>query len=288
MEGIYGYANRINGMEGNDTINGADNDDMLSGGAGNDTLYGNAGNDIMQSGLGIDTLNDTSGNNLFDGGADNDTLIGGAGSEFFIGSIGNDAITSGTGFDVIAFNRGDGQDTVLASTNKDNTLSLGNGIKYADLLFSKTGNDLVLATGTAEQVTFKDWYASVSNHSVANLQMVIEGTSDYDPASSSQLNNRKIERFNFDGLVSKFDQARAATPTLTNWSLSTSLLEFYLASSDTEAIGGDLAYQYASNGNLSNISATPAQAILASAQFGTASQNLQAPGALQDMSPRLL
>jgi hypothetical protein len=74
---------------------------------------------------------------------------------------------------------------------------------------------------------------------------------------------------------------------MTSWALSASLLEFYLAGSDTVAIGGDLAYQYAKNGNLSNLSATPAQTLLASPQFGAA-QGLQNVAALQDASPRLM
>src|SRR5690349_9124092 len=49
-----------------------------------------------------------------------------------------------------------------SSTGKDNTLSLGHGIKYADLLFKKNVNDLVLVIGASEQVTFKDWYANVN------------------------------------------------------------------------------------------------------------------------------
>jgi hypothetical protein len=76
---------------------------------------------------------------------------------------------------------------------------------------------------------------------------------------------------------------------LTSWSLSSSLLVFHLnGSSDTAALGGDLAYQYARNGNLSAISASPAQAILANTQFGTANQNLQSSSALQDLTPRLM
>ena len=143
-------------------------------------------------------------------------------------------------------------------------------------------------TGVIEQVPFKDWYLSVNNHSVANLQVVIEGTTDYNAASPIQLNNKKIEQFNFDGLVTAFDQARLANPSLTSWGLSSSLLNFYLSGSDTAAIGGDLAYQYAKNGNLSNISMTPAQALLSNASFGTASQNLQSTAGLQDLSPRLV
>jgi hypothetical protein len=177
---------------------------------------------------------------------------------------------------------------VNASTGKDNTLSLGKGIKYADLLFKKSANDLILVTGTSEQITFKDWYANVNNRSIANLQIVIEGTTDYNAASMDKLKNKKVEQFNFDGLVTAFDTARTTNTALTSWALSSSLLNFYLNSSDTAAIGGDLAYQYAKNGSLSNFSMTPAQGLLASTQFGTANQTLQAVNALQDLSPRLL
>jgi Ca2+-binding RTX toxin-like protein len=278
----------LNGDTGADTLYGENGNDMLNGSDGNDTLSGAAGTDILQGGAGIDNLSDASGNGLLDGGADNDTLTGGAAQELFIGGSGNDTISTNTGADIIAFNKGDGQDIINGSTGADNTLSLGNGIQYADLLFKKNANDLILAIGSTDQVTLKDWYLTANNPNVANLQMVIEGGADYDAASASQINNKKVVQFDFDGLVAKFDQARAATPTLTSWELSSSLLEFHLNSSDTEAIGGDLTYQYATNGDLSNVSMSPAQAILASTQFGTANQALQSTAALQDLSPRLI
>lgn len=287
---LYGWewSDLLDGNDGADTLNGNAGNDLLNGGNGNDLLYGGADNDILQGGAGADTLSDTLGNNLFHGGADNDTMTGGAGNDWFAGGAGNDSVTTGAGADVLAFNRGDGMDTVYsAGTGRDNTLSLGGGIKYADLFFSKTGNDLILSTGASEQVTFKDWYLAAGNHSVANLQMVIGGTADYDPASGSAIRDNKVERFDFDGLATRFDQARAANPTLTAWSLSAALLDFHLAGSDASAIGGDLAWQYAMNGNLSTMSMSPAQAVLASPQFGSVAQYLQSAGVLQDLSPRL-
>ncbi|MDQ1834352.1 putative Ig domain-containing protein [Massilia scottii] len=270
----------------NATGNAVDN--LIIGNAGINVLNGLGGNDVLQGGDGVDTVTDTAGNNLLDGGNGADILTGGIGKELLIGGVGNDTINSSTGADVIAFNRGDGQDVVTASTGKDNTLSLGKGILYADLLFKKSANDLILVTGASEQINLKDWYLGTTNRSVANLQMVIEGTSDYNAASTNKLNNKKIEQFNFDALATAFDQARTANPALTSWALSSSLLNFYLSGSDTAAIGGDLAYQYAKNGTLSNVSLTPAAAILANASFGTAAQTLQAGAALQDLSPRLM
>ena len=50
---------------------------------------------------------------------------------------------------------------------------------------------LVLVTGASDQVTFKDWYLNTANHSVANLQVVIDGSADYNAASANKLNNKK-------------------------------------------------------------------------------------------------
>jgi trimeric autotransporter adhesin len=277
-------------LTGSGAINGTGNalDNVLTGNSGNNTLNGGTGADIMQGGAGLDAIIDIDGNNLFDGGANGDTLTGGGGNDFFAGGTGNDTINTGAGADLIAINRGDGQDIVTASMGKDNTLSLGLGITYADLLFKKNANDLILTTGVSDQITFKDWYLNANNHSIANLQMVIEGTSDYDPTSSSAINNKKVEQFDFEGLVAQFDQAQVLTPGLSSWALASSMLNFHLGGSDAAAIGGDIAYQYANNGNLSSLSTMPTQTLLASPQFGTVSQNLQATSALQDLTPRLI
>lgn len=277
-------------LTGTTSVNGKGNvlDNLLIGNASTNTLSGEAGKDILQGGAGADTLNDTLGNNLFDGGGGNDVIMGGAGAEFFVGGTGNDNITTAGGPDVVAFNRGDGQDLIGASTGKDNTISLGKGVTYADLLFKKAANDLILVTGSNEQLTIKDWYLSANNRNVSNLQMVIEGSTDYDALSGSALKNKKIVTFNFEGLSVAFDQARVANPSLTSWALSASLLTYHLRGSDTAAIGGDLAYHYAMSGNLGSLSMTPALALMGSTQFGTTAQVLQNAGALRDGTPSLV
>src|SRR5690606_21879592 len=102
----------------------------------------------------------------------------GSANDLFIGGTGNDTLTTGAGYDIIAFNSGDGQDMVNASPDADNTISLGGGIAYNDLQFSKSGNNLILKTGGTDQITFKDWYTS-SNKSVATLQVVAEAMADF-------------------------------------------------------------------------------------------------------------
>jgi trimeric autotransporter adhesin len=268
-------------------VTGNSLDNFLRGNSAANTLTGGAGIDVLDGGAGADTLTDTDGPGLFFGGAGADTLTGSALSDYLAGGAGNDVINTGGGSDVIAFNRGDGKDTVNASAIADDTLSLGGGILYADLLLKESGNNLILITGSNEQLTFVDWYAGSGNHSVDALQVVIEGTADYDGLSSDPLRNTHVQMFDFESLVAEFDAARAANPSLTTWALTNALAQFHLSGSDTAAIGADLAYRYGRFGSLSDISFLPAAGILAANGFGSTAQALHSLAALQDASPRL-
>jgi VCBS repeat-containing protein len=276
-------------LTGSSALSATDNalDTLLRGNGAANVLTGAAGTDILEGGGGADTLSDTIGNTLFNGGAGSDTMTGGAGNDLYIGGAGSDVINTGSGADVIVFNRGDGKDTVNASTGADNTLSIGNGILYGDLLFKKSGNNLILLTGSNEQLTFVDWYADANNRSVGRLQVVIEGTSEYDAGSADSMHNKKVETFDFSGLVSAFDAARAANPSLSNWALSGALASTLLGGSDTSAIGGDLAYRYARGATLADVSWSPALGILSDASFGSVPQNFQSLSGLQDPTVRL-
>ena len=245
-----------------ETIYGGSGDEMIYGKYGDDVIYGEGGNDYLSG---------DAGNDAIFGGEGNDTLNGGIGNNFLAGGTGNDAITISDS-DVVAFNRGDGQDTLTNWSRGKTTLSLG-GIEYADLIFEKSGNNLILVTGTDEKIVFANWYDGGSNHSIGVLQIVIESTSDYDPTSTNQLYNKKIEQFNFDGLVSEFDRIRVADPALNHWAMSSALLDFHLKGSDAAGIGGDLAYEYAKNGNISGMSMTAVHGVLANPAFGVVGQH---------------
>ncbi len=281
-DAINGFGNALN-----NTLSGNNNSNLLEGYGGNDTLQGNAANDILRGGDGNDVLKDTGGNNLLDGGAGDDTLTGKDGNELFAGGQGNDTISTGAGQDIIAFNLGDGQDSILASSGADNTLSLGGGIRYEDLAFRKASNDLILEVGNGEQITFKNWYSGAGNRSVTNLQVIAEAMADYSTSATNPMKDNKIEQFNFAGLVDRFDQARFSTTNLTRWTLMNGLLDMHLSGSDSEAIGGDLAYQYGKQGTLSGIALGAAQGLLNPVQFGGQSQALQSAQALQDGAVKL-
>jgi Ca2+-binding RTX toxin-like protein len=247
-----------------DSLYGWAGNDYLSGGSGNDQLLGEEGNDVVQGEDGIDRLYGHAGNDLLQGGAGNDTLDGGVGSDLFIAGTGSDTLSPNAGADVIAFNRGDGQDAINASAGADNTLSLGGGISYSNLTFSRNSSNLVLNVGTTEKITFVDWYTATANRSVLNLQVIAEAMASFNSGGSDPLFDNKVERFDFQKLAAAFDTAGQPS----NWALTDALLDAHLAGSDTEAIGGDLAYRYGLQGNLTGVGFIPAQEVLSAPSFG--------------------
>jgi Ca2+-binding RTX toxin-like protein len=262
-----GVATQLIGGSGNDTLTlGSGMDNVLDGGTGDDLLQvQNGRTNLLFGGSGTDTLEAAGAGALFDGGDGMDVLRGGAGNDLFFGGAGNDLIVTGDGRDIVLANRGDGHDAILSGSG-EKTLSIGAWIAYADLLFSRSGDDLLLTTGTDDQLTFKDWYAG--QNAFTTLQMVLDGGSGYSAASSDPLQNVKVGQFDFTGLVTAFDQAKASNPSLSTWSLSSSLLQFHLGGSDSEAIGGDIAYEYGKQGSLAGLTLTATHAVMGHADFG--------------------
>lgn len=310
---VFGGAGNdtIDGGTGSDTLHGEDGDDILIagggdankatvfnvlfGGAGNDiliasakldNLFGGAGNDVYRGGAAINLLEDSAGNNAMDALAGNDTLRGGDQNDAFIGGAGNDAIdgdfdgNGARGSDIVLFNKGAGVDTVMR-LGSGSTLSMGGGMLYSNLAFSVSGNTLTVSAGTGT-VSFTDWYSG--NKAVSRLQIVIEGTRNYSATSTNPMNNQKIQTFDFLPLVAAFDAARAAGQT---FKVADNLPTYRLSGSDTDAIGGAIAYQYGRNGAINSITDTQLQAILGSASFGVEAQPISAtaPQLLQPASP---
>ncbi|MGB4347843.1 MAG: calcium-binding protein [Burkholderiaceae bacterium] len=275
---INGYnegSNRIFGFDGDDTIAGGAKDDVLDGGNGRDSLNGYAGNDVLLGQAGVDYLSDSAGNNLFDGGADNDVLIGGSGNEFFFGGTGDDVITPGSGADILAFNLGDGNDTIVASSGKDNTLSFGKGINAVDLRLSKSGNDLRINTSATDKVTLKDWYASTDKQSVATIEFLSKETQAQMADATSSVPAPQFEQYAFASLDRDFEQSLMESPWSTETAFSRPALDRSLTSRAATGFGGELAFQYAAFGGLSTMPVSAAQSQLTNPQFGLQSQPLQ-------------
>ena len=270
----------IYGGTGDETLVGKAGDDMLFGDVGDDVLRGGTGVDVLQGGEGSDVLHGGTGNNVLDGGSGDDLIFDGSGDSFISGGAGNDTIKMGTGKDVIAFNSGDGWDTIIGGGDGGNTLSFGGGIRYSDLSFSKLGDDLIVTSGQNEGIVLNDWYAG--SKSVLNLQIILDATDEFDAGSTDPLYNRRVQTFDFLGLVGAFDQARMASPGLTSWDITNALLQWQLWGADDAALGGDLAYWYGRNRGLTGISLQAAQQVIGAAGFGSDAQSLCPFAGLQE------
>jgi Ca2+-binding RTX toxin-like protein len=277
---LYGQdgSDVLHGFGGDDRLYGGDDDDELYGDAGNDQLFGESGDnylldhsgnnlfyggnhkDVIQAGAGADQIDGGNDADLVDAGGGADAVQGGNGDDWIAAGQGNDTVDSGNGHNLLAFNRGDGVDTV--TSNGRDVLSLGGGILYADLRLTKSGNDLILATGQGESVNLKDWYRGSKSKPVDVLQVITVG-GEYDAASADKTRNRQVEVFDFTRVVQSFDAARARNASDSgNWAVMNSLLDAHLQGSDTAALGGDLSFQYGVSGSLAGIGLTAAQSML--------------------------
>jgi len=262
-------------------------DQAIGGTDGDDSIWAWAGeNAILQGGAGDDELYaffdsvDTANNALLNGGADDDYIESGYANNLIIGGQGSDYIYAEEDNSVMLFNRGDGQDGYdLYSENSSDsqcTVSLGGGIAYTDLSFSREGDDLILKVGDIDSMTFYSWFNTSwqDNKTIKTLQIIAEAMPDYNLASTDQLLNKRFQEFNFLELTNQFEEAVAADPTITSWELAPHLAEAYLGGSDTEALGGEMAYQYGKFGSLDQLSVAEMQLQLNDAQFGVAAQSI--------------
>jgi trimeric autotransporter adhesin len=266
------FGRHIVGTRRKNHLDGTPGDDLIEGRDGNDRLHGKRGVDILQGGKGNDELKDRDGNTLFDGGRGNDRMTGGRDDDFFAGGRGNDRLQLGGGNDVVAFNKGDGVDRLFGQ-RQDGVLSLGGGIRYEDLRFSKQGSDLVLKTGGSDRIVLEDWYRG--KQSIVTLQVVAEAMAGFSQNSGDPLRNDRVEVFDFRQLVQAYDNARACQRNLQNWKLMSELLDAHLDGSDRAAFGGDVAYRYGMTGSLAGMGWGAARDTVAAQDFGGEMQALQ-------------
>jgi len=268
----------VYGQQRNDTLYGEGGDDYLAGNEGNDVLDGGCGTDILSGGNGDDVLRDPGGGNAaLLGGHGRDTITGGTGNDFVAGGKHDDVLDGGAGYNVFAFGNENGRDLILPALGASNTLSLGD-VDYDDLKFRKSGTNLVLESDSDSSITFKGWYADAGNRNFVTLQVVSE-TDDDDGHGHSERHDDDdqpfdavVETFDFQALVTKFDEAQAANPKLSRWSLMNGMLDAHLASSDGMALGGDLAFHYGQEDGLKGMGLLAAQGVLKDPNFGAQAQ----------------
>ncbi|MGH8634540.1 MAG: putative Ig domain-containing protein, partial [Burkholderiales bacterium] len=260
----------VDGLGGNDEIYGLGGNDVLEGGAGDDFLEGGAGNDIVRGGDGADGQSDWQGNNFLEGGAGDDGIYADGtpnypdgGTNFVVGGAGDDSIGSYAAGNVIAFNPGEGHDTVYAANAL--TLSLGGGVNPAALSLSQDGTDLVLAIGPNDSIRLTRQF-------------------ELDPEAWPQITLQtfgSVHLYDFNAVIADFQAAIAADPSLVDFSLDRVLQAHEASVSETDAFGGALAYQYGTAGNVIALSDGAIHHVLAEANFGTAPQSIAMAGGNQ-------
>jgi Ca2+-binding RTX toxin-like protein len=255
-DAIFGTSgdDSIDALGGSDFIYGDDGDDVIAGGADDDEIDPGEGYDIARGGDGDDSLDG--------GGEANDLLEGGAGDDYIyleghtltIGGVGNDWIDNFGPGAVVAFNPGDGHDTIYIHDSL--TLSVGGGIQAGALALSEEGDGLLLSIGTSDSI---------------RLTREFEPDPQAWPEITLQLFG-SVHTFDFNGVIADFYAALAADPTIASFPLAGVLEGHRTGFSEDGALGGALAWRYATTGSTAGLTDEQVRSVLRDAAFGTDAQ----------------
>lgn len=254
--------------KGDDRVHAGYGNDYLLGGKGRDYLFGEVGNDVLFGEGDDDHLDGGNGNNVLDGGKGKDHIVAGAGNNLIIGGPGSDHLYGGSEHDVFLFNRGDGKATLhvegAATAGNTDTISLGKGIAPDDIVLRRKNNDLIVSTVGSDEDDDDD----------AAIKIVLDGwyeaTSDQRTITRLQLIDDSVQIYDFAELAARFDAATVGRNR--QWRAGAAMGETLLSTSNMEAIGGALAYQYAMQRTLAGVPTTTIQETLADPLFGESAQ----------------
>lgn len=137
-----------------DEIHGGAGDDYIGSEGGDDKLYGDQGNDTVSGGIGNDFLFGGNGVDQLFGGEGNDYLDGGAGHDVLAGGVGNDVHIVDDIHDVVVEAKGEGTDTVYASTNYALTGHVENLILTGDAIlgYANSLNNVIRGNDQANKI----------------------------------------------------------------------------------------------------------------------------------------
>lgn len=276
---IFGTSvtDRIDGSAIDDYIYAGAGDDVVSAGGGADYLNGMGGDDILKGGSGDDQLFERDGHNLLDAGSGNDMLVVNSYDDaltasFIIGGAGNDDITS-TQADVVAFNAGDGVDTLYVGNAL--ILSLGGGIRADSLSMTKDGGDVILKFG-GDAIRLS-----------GILPDEEEGDSTAQPEITLQIIGSDIRIFDLNAVLDAFVAAVAAGGSANDWPIADALASNLIRSTDT-AIGGILAHRYAQDGELGLLDTESILDVLTDPVFGFTGRSNSAPALSQEIYDKVV
>jgi len=179
--------NRLEGLRGDDWFVATSGSDVYDGGDGTDIVdYADASAGIIAN-IGAYTAT-TNTNGSGSGGmaagqtfikiegviGSNfaDTLSAGAGDQTLVGGKGNDALNGGDGSDSYYLGLGDGSDTITETIDGANVLSIGEGVKFSDLIFASAANSwLDVSLNSTDKVRFNSNFVTQRNNRLKTLDM---------------------------------------------------------------------------------------------------------------------
>lgn len=251
---LEGSSNVVDGNEGHDRV-------VAGNGGGIGVLRGGQGEDELVA----------IGAALLEGDGDDDDLFGSGGAHFLAGGLGNDGVSwdnadtdtqiNGT---VVAYNLGDGDDSIYGPGGNYGVLSLGGGLDIGDISLSadlETGA-LTLHFGTDGAVSLEEWF------------------DPSDPLGSTD-EALLVQVVGADGSVRLFEFAPVAQAYLEDllggsveqgWLAGPALAVHEIAIPTGTAYGGVLAIEYARRGTTRALEPEEIRTALSQPQFGTAPQ----------------
>jgi len=229
---------QVRATQGDDILVYTDGDDIGQGLGGDDQLFGQGGNDFL------------------DGGAGNDYFLV-EGRAFIVGGTGDDWIETRGEATVVAFNPGDGHDTVYAASGPL-ALSLGGGVGPADLFLRADGADVILSLASGDSI---------------RLTRQLEADPYAWPPITAQLFG-SVHTYDFNAVL--VDLYSRPDPSVT-FALDGVLQQYELAVSGADALGGTLAWLYATEGGTSALTEEEVRSVLADPGFGLAPQPIPVP-----------
>lgn len=261
------------------TVLAGNGDNVVFGSEGALYAMGGQGKDYLRAGTAASVLIDTGGQNVMQGQGGADTLVaygdwdpatgnvldqkalltGGAGNDSLsldhglaVGGAGNDTIQAGGDHVTILFNKGDGQDEVWTWGLHD-TLSLGGGINPEDIWLTRDNADLLVHSSPDDSMRLHEWFNEWQPRGIDSLQVI-------EAAGGVLGTVPSVQMYAFQALAAELDSPMVS-PSLKVWlpefgsSLST-------GSSNTEAVGGALAYQYGHYGSFEGVAVESALACM--------------------------
>ncbi len=299
-------ADLIDGGAGADTLAGGAGDDILrggidssrkityrdlmQGGAGNDQLssgsapanmYGGDGNDVI---IGSGLLSGDGGNNLLIGGITADTLYSNQlTNNILIGGKGNDSFPQDSlssqqvpvGRNLYLYNLGDGVDSRgsidYGRTNNvsNDTLSLGQ-VAYSKLAIAGgVGYGHLTLTVSRTAVEVSEYHQASQSANLLKYLQIVVAAADYSATSTDPLRNSKIVVIDYEAFGADY---YANATSNSSFDLQAALRRNIAWKSDSEALGGKIAFEYAVKGNVDAVTWDERQAILADQNLNLAGQ----------------